>query len=98
MLSRAHVKEASERYKGGRKVALMRYNNSEKKKVVQLRYQQTPKWKISYTKYKERLRSEVRDAYGGKCQCCGETILAFLTIHHVGGKVNKGEHGVNILW
>lgn len=31
------------------------------------------------------LKVEVMDAYGGKCACCGESTLEFLTIDHVNG-------------
>ena len=31
----------------------------------------------------QKLKREVIAAYGGKCQCCGETEPAFLTIDHV---------------
>jgi len=36
---------------------------------------------------RERLRSELIEAYGGKCACekCPETNQAFLTLEHVGG-------------
>lgn len=37
-----------------------------------------------------KLKREVIDAYGGKCACCGETILVFLTIDHIEG--NGAEH------
>jgi hypothetical protein len=30
----------------------------------------------------QRIKSEVIDAYGGKCGCCGEAERAFLTIDH----------------
>lgn len=43
------------------------------------------------------LKRKVMDAYGGKCVCCGESILEFLTIDHINGdgflhrrKVGKG--------
>lgn len=32
-----------------------------------------------------RLREEVRAAYGGRCSCCGETEPIFLGIDHVNG-------------
>ena len=32
--------------------------------------------------YRDRLRKEVFDAYGGKCVCCGESNYRFLTIDH----------------
>lgn len=31
------------------------------------------------------LKREVIDAYGGKCECCGETHIEFLTIDHTNG-------------
>lgn len=34
-----------------------------------------------------KLKHEVFDAYGGKCVCCGETDLHFLTLDHVDGVV-----------
>lgn len=33
--------------------------------------------------YWDNLRCEVRAAYGGCCQCCGETGILFLTVDHV---------------
>lgn len=32
--------------------------------------------------YRDKLRREVIDAYGGACACCGETELGFLTVDH----------------
>ena len=29
------------------------------------------------------------NAYGGKCVCCGETIIEFLTIDHINGGGTK---------
>ncbi len=37
---------------------------------------------------KRRAREEVFAAYGGKCTCCGESRLSFLSIDHVGGGGN----------
>lgn len=38
---------------------------------------------------KKRLDREAKEsvvsAYGGKCECCGETIIEFLTIDHING-------------
>lgn len=31
----------------------------------------------------QRLRTQLVDAYGGQCSCCGETEFAFLTLEHV---------------
>ena len=41
-------------------------------------------------KYKQKLKNEVFNAYGGiKCACCGESYIEFLTIDHVN---NDGIH------
>lgn len=49
---------------------------------------------------REILRLQVVDAYGGKCECCGETEPKFLCIHHVNGdgKVDRanGYGGVSL--
>lgn len=39
---------------------------------------------------RRKIRNEVLQNYGGKCECCGETERAFLTIDHVNG--NGGQH------
>ena len=38
---------------------------------------------------RHKLKQEVVDYYGGKCFCCGETILDFLCIDHVAGGSNQ---------
>lgn len=39
--------------------------------------------------YHKTLKLEVIKKYGNKCRCCGETILAFLTIDHINNKTIK---------
>lgn len=47
-----------------------------------------PDWnKKNQYKRHEKLKREVFEAYGGKCVCCGETDLHFLTIDHTDGIV-----------
>jgi len=36
-----------------------------------------------------KLKAEVISAYGGKCVCCGEILLEFLTMDHENGGGNK---------
>jgi hypothetical protein len=36
-----------------------------------------------------RLKNELLEKYGKKCNCCGETIIQFLTIDHEGGNGNN---------
>lgn len=47
-------------------------------------------------KAREKLRLEVISAYGGKCSCCGENRLPFLTLEHVNhdGKEHRERVGV----
>jgi hypothetical protein len=42
-----------------------------------------------------RTKAEFVSAYGGKCYCCGEDELAFLTLDHVngGGTVERVREG-----
>lgn len=45
-----------------------------------------------YAKWREwhrKLRMEIIYAYGGKCQCCGESTYEFLTIDHINKGGNK---------
>jgi hypothetical protein len=39
--------------------------------------------------YRANLRKQIIDAYGGKCTCCGECRLPFLTIEHKNGGGRK---------
>lgn len=43
-----------------------------------------------------RVKYEVMHKYGGKCKCCGESSIAFLSIDHInndgGSKRRSGEH------
>lgn len=38
---------------------------------------------------RRRFRTEVMAHYGGKCACCGETAIEFLTIDHIAGNGNR---------
>ena len=51
----------------------------------------------SYNKmWKRRLKVEAFDAYGGRfCECCGETILEFLTIDHINGDGSHHRRSIN---
>ena len=48
----------------------------------------------SASRYLRRLKAKVIAAYGGKCECCGESEPAFLTIDHVNN--NGSEHRKSI--
>jgi len=35
--------------------------------------------------YRSKLRQEIVTAYGGKCECCGESMIEFLSVDHING-------------
>lgn len=41
--------------------------------------------------YLTDIREQVITAFGGKCQCCGETDHRFLTLDHINGRVDTGK-------
>jgi hypothetical protein len=47
--------------------------------------------KDRYKEYSRQLKWDVVEAYGGKCVCCGEDRIEFLTVDHVdgGGKAHR---------
>lgn len=47
--------------------------------------------KVYTRNYQQKLKQEVVDAYGGRCSCCGETEICFLSIDHIYGNGNKEE-------
>jgi hypothetical protein len=46
--------------------------------------------------YRSKLKKEVMEAYGGKCACCGENLIEFLTIDHINGGGNKHRRALRI--
>jgi hypothetical protein len=65
--------------------------------IVQSRtYYHTNRQKVlsSERKIRWQLRLEIIKAYGGKCECCGETIPEFLTIDHVHGGGTKHRESI----
>lgn len=45
---------------------------------------------IKTREYRKKIKKRVIDHYGGKCKCCGEKELSFLTISHTNN--NGAEH------
>ena len=45
--------------------------------------------KLVSQRYQSKLKLEVISAYGGKCTCCGESNLMFLTLDHIHGNGAK---------
>lgn len=63
---------------------------SEASRIQQL--EATQQWRLKHPDYaRERRRAikkELIDHYGGRCVCCNETELLFLTLDHIGGGGN----------
>jgi hypothetical protein len=84
------------------------YRKTKNGKQVRIRarkkYAQTDKGKQSMAyikkssqkKYRIKLKQEVIQYYGGKCECCGENYINFLTIDHVNGGGRKHRKEINI--
>jgi len=72
-------------------------NHKEQIKREHLKYYKKHRQHILDTINKGRLkiRKEVIAKYGGKCACCGESILEFLTIDHINGR-ERGDRKTGI--
>ena len=59
-------------------------------------YMKTKPVKLRLKEWRGKLRKDVLDAYGGRCLCCGEPNLRFLTIDHEmgydGKSPRRGDH------
>ncbi len=45
----------------------------------------SPHYREKRKAYGQRLKADVMSAYGGRCKCCGEDELVFLSIDHING-------------
>jgi len=72
-----------------------RERNREYYKEYHNKYNHTPQRKEYTGQYSRAIKMDVMDHYGGVCQCCGESELAFLTIDHIhgGGSKHRREIG-----
>ena len=53
------------------------------------RLKNMPRHRLNTAAHRRRLKHSVMQGYGGKCTCCGETEIAFLTIEHLNGGGRK---------
>src|SRR3972149_2979260 len=49
-------------------------------------------------RYRKNLKQEIMNAYGGKCECCDEDRIEFLTIEHIHGDGNQHRESVNSVY
>jgi len=54
-----------------------------RKKATEYNRTHTEQHKKTGKKIRDELKKQTMNAYDGKCACCGETELAFLTIDHI---------------
>jgi hypothetical protein len=61
------------------------YKNKERDLLAHAEYVKTHKEQIlaDMKRHRTKIVLDVINAYGGKCACCGETNLMFLTLDHV---------------
>ena len=49
-------------------------------------------------RYRKNLKQEIMNAYGGKCECCDEDRIEFLTIEHIHGDGKQHRESVNSVY
>jgi len=52
------------------------------------------KYQARYPRYYKKLKEETITAYGGKCQCCSEDNILFLTIDHINNDGHKDRKNI----
>ena len=71
-------------------------NKEKERQRSRKRYKENPKQHAKVCRnYINKLKEEMFNLYGNKCECCGETTKEFLTIDHInggGGKHRKENH------
>ena len=62
-----------------------------RKRVYQKRYRELHREERNKRKkeYHQELKRKVVEMYGGRCACCGETQLEFLTVDHIEGRTEE---------
>lgn len=84
--------EDAERREKNRNRAAKRQEENKEEHLAKnrLRYHANKdKHKIRVEKSNRKLRTDVLDAYGNRCECCGTTFEQWLTIDHINGNGNK---------
>jgi hypothetical protein len=70
-------------------------NTTKKGKEYRKRNKCSPKGRATNKRWRDKLKLETIQHYGGKCTCCGEDKLIFLTIDHINGGGNKHRRELN---
>ncbi|KKM05964.1 hypothetical protein LCGC14_1748790 [marine sediment metagenome] len=90
-----HYKKNKEKTKETNKI--WRENNKERIKKWNKEYHKTHReeYRIRDKKFRHKLKIETINHYGGKCKCCGEDLIEFMTIDHINN--NGAEHRLKVL-
>lgn len=52
-------------------------------------------YRLAEIRKRRKIKSKVMKAYGGKCECCGEDKIEFLTIDHINKDGSKHRREIN---
>ncbi len=90
-----YYKKNKERVKEANRI--WKKNNKEKTKEWYKEYHKTHKdeYRARHKKYRLKVRNDVINHYGGKCACCGENTLEFMTIDHI--ENNGAQHRKQVM-
>src|SRR3954462_12966328 len=83
--SRRHYAKFKEHYQ---QIARDYYQTHKEERLAyakQHREQNRERLRANMVLYQARKKKKVIEHYGGRCQCCGEVTLAFLSIDHIDG-------------
>ena len=87
-------KDAREKYKLGHPKWWDKYNSPEKSAVWKNEHPLADK--SHKAKYTRKVKAVCFTHYGGKCNCCGESCMEFLTIDHINGGGTKHRKSLGI--
>lgn len=72
-----------------------RRNREHLQAKAKQRYEKKAVYQAAYAKrYRNDLKAQIFEAYGARCNCCGETNTGFLSIDHVNGGGNEHRKSV----
>jgi hypothetical protein len=80
---RKYEEKNKEKIKDYKKKYQQKNKERLKKKHREYQQQHPDECRLSRQKARKKLKQQVIIAYGGECQCCGESMYEFLTIDHI---------------
>jgi hypothetical protein len=80
--SRRHTQAWREKNRERHRLAQAKWRLSNPRYSQSWRAKNLTKARGANKKYQLKIRSEMLEAYGNKCECCGEDVPEFLTLEH----------------